>query len=183
MEPELLKKKIKVVRNKQRWKRLALKISFGIVLCLGVLMGLLSSYSFSVALANKNLSQKIDQAKKKIENFKEIESKQIYLFGKLESFKTLIKLQARHQATAETIFSLIPNGTSLEGFEVKEDGIILLSGSVPDWPTLTELFNKIKKTQTKLKIVSAEVNKISFDSNGEISFNIALNLAGGKIVK
>lgn len=182
MEPELLKKKIKAVRDRQRLKKLVVKIIFGIVLVLGIMMGLLSLYSLAVAANNNKLIKKIDAAKQKIESLREVESKQVYLLSKLDSFKGLIKVQERHQAVAETVFNLIPDGTTLKVFDVNEQGNIALSGSVSDWLTLNKLIDRIKNPQsTKLKVIKAEVNKISFSNKGEISFTINLSLSGSKI--
>ena len=133
----------------------------------------LSSYALSIANSNKKLEQKISLTKNKITQFQEIESKQVYLVSKLGSFADLVKLQERHQAVAGRIFSIIPSGTSLQGFDVNEDGKIVLSGRVPDWLKLYELLKRIKTPATnQLRVVQAQVNKISFGKTGEINFDI-----------
>lgn len=178
MEIELLAKKIKVIRKRQRLKILAAKLFLLGILLLSGLMILLSLYNLSIGIRNKKLTERSELIKQKITDQKEIESQQIYLLNKLEAFKNLIKVQAKHQAVAETIFNLVPDGATLKGFDVNESGKIILSGSVPDWQSLVLLLERIKNTSTaKLRVIQAEVNKIYFSEKGGIDFDIDLQLS------
>lgn len=178
MEIELLAKKIKILRKRQLLKKLALKLFLLSILLLSGLMIILSLYNLSLGINNKKLQTKTELIKQKITDQKEVESQQVYLLSKVDAFKNLIKVQAKHQAIAETIFNLIPDGTTLKGFDVNENGSIVLSGSVPDWQNLSLLIDRIKQPSTvKLRVIEAEVKKISFSNKGEINFDINLQLS------
>ena len=179
MEINLLPQTLKKIKDRQKLKKAAAKILLLVLLLLAILMISLSSFSLTTTMNNKKLEQKINLAKQKIGQLQEVESKQVYLLSKLTSFANLIKLQEKHQAIAETIFNLIPDGTTLKGFDVQE-GAITLSGSVPDWQTLNQLLARVKQPQTnKLQILSAAVTRVSFGAKGEISFDINLTLSPG----
>lgn len=179
MEVNLFAKKIKQLRDRQRIKKLAGRILLVSMLILALLMVALSGYSLSIANSNKNLEQKISLTKNKITQLQDVESKQVYLVSKLGSFANLLKLQERHQAVAEAIFGMIPNGTTLQGFEVNEKGIIDLAGSVPDWLKLFELLRRIREQTTgQLSVVQAQVDRISFGKTGAINFDINIVLSG-----
>jgi len=181
MEITLIKKNLQAVRHRQRLKQLTAKLLLGAVFALAGMMIVLSSVSLALVRANKQLDQKISAVKQKIGSLEDVESKQVYLISKLSSFKALVNQQQRHQAVAETVFSLIPDRTSLKGFDVNETGALKLSGSVPDWPSLTTLINRIRNLKTeRLTVVKAEVSKISFSSDGEVNFEVNLQLSGGK---
>ncbi len=178
MEIELLAKKIKILRKRQRLKKMAFKLFLLAILLLSGLMIILSLYNLSLGISNKKLLKRTELIKQKIAEQKEIESQQVYLLSKLDAFKALIKVQARHQAVAEAIINLVPDGTTLKGFDVNENGNIMLSGSVSSWQNLSLLLERIKQTSTaKLKVTQAEVKKISFSSKGEINFDINLQLS------
>jgi len=179
MEVNLFAKKIKKIRERQRIKKLALRILLVSMLILALLMIFLSALALRIASSNKNSEQKISLTKSKITQFQDVESKQVYLVSKLGSFANLLKLQERHQAVAEAIFNMIPDGTSLQGFEVNEKGTIDLVGNVPDWSKLFELFKRIREqTTVQLKVAQAKVNRISFGKTGEINFDINIVLSG-----
>lgn len=178
MEIELLAKKIKNIRKHQRLKKMALKLFLLAILLLSGLMIILSLYNLSLGVNNKKLLKRSELIKQKIVEQKEVESQQVYLLSKLDAFKALIKVQAKHQEIAEAIFNLVPDGTSLKGFDVNESGSIMLSGSVPNWQKLSLLINKIKQVSSaKLRVLKAEVKKISFGNKGEINFDISLQLS------
>lgn len=178
MEVNLLTNKLKKVRDRQRIKKTAGKILLASITVIAFLMIGLSSYSLGIANSNKKLEQKISVTKVKITQLEEVESKQLYLISKLTAFADLLKLQERHQGVAETIFGLIPNGTSLQGFEVNEDGNITLAGKAPNWLKLYELLSLIKESKSgQFRVVQAQVNKVNFGSKGEINFNINILLS------
>lgn len=178
MEVNLLARKLKKIRDRQRIKKLSGKILLAGIFVLALIMIGLSSYALGVAKSNKKLEQKVSLTKNKISDLQDVESKQVYLISKLGSFANLLKLQERHQAVAETIFSLIPNGTSLQGFEVNEKGTIDLSGNVPDWSKLFELLTRIKGPKLgQLSVAQAQVSRINFGSKGDINFSINIVLS------
>jgi Tfp pilus assembly protein PilN len=165
--------KLSKLRKKQKIRSLGWRIILGLVVLLTCLLIGLSSYSLLVARNNQRLAIRIDTAKKEINDLKTIETKQAYLISKIDTFGDLLVTQEKHQAIAEAIFSLIPNGTSLKGFQVAEDGFVTLSGSVPDYPTLLSLMERIKNSQElNLPVLSAKVNTISFGGSAGINFAI-----------
>lgn len=179
MEVNLFAKKIKKLTARQRIKKLTGRILLVSMLMLALLMIGLSGVALKIVNSNKRLEQKISLTKDKITQLQDVESKQVYLVSKLGSFANLLKLQERHQAVAETIFNMIPDGTTLQGFEVNEKGTIDLTGSVPVWSKLFELLQRIKEQTTgQLRVVQAQVNRISFGKTGEISFGINIVLSG-----
>jgi len=179
MEVNLFAKKIKQLRDRQRIKKLAGKILLVSMLMLALLMIALSVLALMITNSNINLEQKISSDKNKITQLQDVESKQVYLVSKLGSFANLLKLQERHQAVTEAIFGMIPNGTTLQGFDVNEKGTIDLVGNVTDWSKLFELLRSITESTTaQLRVVQAHVNKISFGETGDINFDINVVLSG-----
>jgi len=179
MSPEisLFPKKIGKLRRKQRIKKLAIRGLLIGLLGLAVVMIGLSSLSLMIAKENKDLDKQTQATRRKIGGLQEIESKQVYLVGKLSSFKTILKTHEAHQSITETIFALIPNGTTLKGFQVSEEGVINLSGSVPDFIILGELLERIKdNSRYRLPIIGAKVNRAAFGKEGAVSFDIDITI-------
>jgi len=181
MDVNLLNNKLKKTRDKQKIKRIAWKIVvIGWIILAGLIAGL-SAWGIVINLSNKKFEGKIDLFKNEIAQLQEVESKQVFLISKIGAFEGLLKQQDKHQRVAEAVFSVIPDGTSLRGFKVNEEGSISLSGSVPSWPKLYELIRRIKKpTAGKARILGAGVQRISFNSLDEIDFSIYLNLGFGE---
>lgn len=177
MSPEinLFPKKIAKVRQKQKFKKLIVRtLILGLLVLAGLMIGL-STWSLMVARGNEQLDKKIQSAKQKITGLSEVETKQVYLSSKLTSFKALLKTHEAHQAVTETVFALVPSGTTLKGFQVSEEGVINLSGSVPDFPTLEELLGRIKDSSShRLPIVEAKLKRVAFGAEGSINFDIDL---------
>jgi len=173
VEINLYAHKLQKLNKKQRLKQLTWKSILAGVLVLAVLMIALSGFSLVVAGQNQALTDKIEAEKAKIKNLEPVESKQVYLISKLDAFGQLVKTQEKHQAVAEAVFTLLPDNTSLKGFQVSEEGLINLSGSVPDYPTLLELLSRIANSRDLgVPVVSAKVNSIGVSTGGGIDFAI-----------
>lgn len=176
-EVNLFEKKIQKIRRSLKLKFLAIRLLMGLVLVLALVLIGVSSYSLVVAKANQKLETKIETTKKQISNLSEIESKQVYLLSKLGSFEPLIQTQETSQAVVETIFELLPDGTSLKGFEVAEDGVISLTGSVPDFTIFNELLYRIKQTNNyRLPIIRAVADQVSLGADGSVNFSINITI-------
>lgn len=172
----LFSKQIKKLRQKQKWRRLLARILIGAVLAVGLAMIALSSYNLVLIKANQRLNKKIKLATKRIEELRPIESQQAYLVSKLSSFASLLKTQEQHQAVAETIFSILPNGTSLKGFTIEKTGEIMLAGSVMNFTALQELLANVRSSQGRLPIMAAEMQQVSYSDEGEVMFSLKLVL-------
>jgi len=180
-EINLFEKKIKKVSKRLKLKKLTVRVLIIIVFILAILMIIFSIISIGLAKSNQKIDDKIISTKNKISALSEVESKQVYLLSKLGSFKELLKTHEKHQAVTETVFALVPNGTTLSGFQVNEDGIITLSGSVPDFLTLEELLDRIKNSADyRLPIVEAKVKRIAFGKEGTVSFDIDITIGSKK---
>ena len=181
MEVELVKKQLQLIKKHRLMKILGGKILTGLIFFLALFLVALSSSSLLVNQANQRLEQQAALIKGQISSLSKIENKQTYLMAKLSSFKTLLTKQARHQAIAETVFGLLPQGAALKGFEINESGNIQLSGTVPDWLTLKLLTERIREPRAEeLAILKADVTKVSYNQGEEIAFDITLQLSGGK---
>ncbi len=177
MEINLFAKKIGRLNKKQKLKFLLTRSILFWVLVMSLTMVVLAGWSLIVNKQNIKLDQEVKSTKQAITDYQKIESQQVYLTSKLKSFKSLIKSQEVHQAVTETIFDLIPSGTELKGFKVETDGMIRLSGTVPDYLTLSELLSRIKNPkERKLPIEQARVNKIMVTLDGLINFDIDLEI-------
>jgi len=176
-EINLFEKKIKKVRKRLKLKKLTVQVLIVVLFVLAVLMIVLSIVSILMARSNQGINDKITATKNKISALSEVESKQVYLLSKLGSFKELLKTHEKHQAVTETVFALVPNGTTLRGFQVSEDGIITLSGTVPDFLTLEELLKRIKEgSDYRLSIEEAKVNRVAFGAEGTVNFEIDVTI-------
>ncbi|MFC1627382.1 hypothetical protein ACFL18_02420 [Patescibacteria group bacterium] len=183
MDLQLFKKQVKKIARKQKLKRLTFKGLLGLLVVLALTMVALSAWSLWLAKNNQELETNITNIKKKIDGLREIETKQVYLSSKLGSFKTLIATHEKHQAVTETVFALIPNGTTLKGFEVTEEGIISLSGTVPNFDTLNELLSRVRNPEAyELPILEAKMNRVVFSQQGsQVSFDLLVTIGVEKL--
>ena len=171
MEISLFQKKIGRLNKKQKLKFLLTKSVLFWVLFMSFCMIVIAGWSLLVNRQNAKLNQQLKTTKQRITQFQKIESQQVYLTSKLKSFKTLIKSQEIHQDVTETVFSLIPSGTELKGFKVETSGIIKLSGTVPDYVTLSELLTRIKNKKNH-KLETTQENLFFLERK---SVNISIN--------
>ena len=177
MEIELAEKTIGKIRKKQQLKLLFSRILIWGGLVLGIVLIATALFNFLVVRNNRELDGKIKLIQKEIESKSKVETQQVYLLSKLDSFGGLLTTHELHQSVAETVFSLIPSGTSLKDFSVAETGGIALSGSVPDWQLLNRFFTNLKQPPTApLKVKSYKIKQISFSSTGGINFDVELAL-------
>lgn len=175
MEIDLAGKTISRIRKTQRAKRLLDKIIIWGGLALGLVLIVVASLNLWINQTNQSLNERIEAAEKQLGSKSKIESQQVYLNSKLVSFGSLIKTHELHQAIAETVFALIPTGTSLKGFAVNETGVINLSGSVPNWQILNQLLLNLKtSTAGPLAVKAAKLNQVNFSAEGELSFDLEL---------
>ena len=176
MDIDLAGKTIGRVRKTQKAKRLLDQAVIWGALILSLLLIAIASTNLLVNKSNQGLSGRIKTKEKEIESMSKIESQQVYLTGKLASFGVLVKTHEVHQAVADTVFNLIPSGTSLKGFEVDETGLINLSGTVPGWQLLSRLFDNLKEPTGPLTVSGFKVKQINFSGGGGINFDLELNL-------
>ena len=177
MDISLYTKKIGKINKKQKLIVLLTRSALVWLLVLGVLMVGISFFSLSVNKKNLSLDSQIKRSKTAIEALSEVESQQLYLTSKLDSFEELVKSQEVHHAITETIFDLIPDGTEIKGFKVETEGEIVLSGSAPSYLKLSELLDRVRDAKKyRLDIKSAKVNKISLSRDGSLTFDIRLTL-------
>lgn len=181
MSPDinLAVKTVAKIRQKQKLKRLVNQALIWVGLFLSLALILVSALSLWVNHQNQLLETRIKTAQKGIEALEKIEGQQVYLTSKLAVFGGMVKTHELHQAVAETVFSLIPSGTSLKGFEVNDSGTIALSGFSPDWPLFSRLLVNLRQKETKpLLVKSVKVNQVNFNSDGAITFDLdlAINL-------
>ncbi len=165
------------IRQKQRVKRLVNQLIIWVGLAVALILIVVSSLSLFINKYNEQLLGRIKSTESKIQNLNKIESQQVYLTSKLAAFSGLIKTHELHQSVAETIFALIPSGTSIKGFDVNETGSIQLSGTSPNWPLFSRLLANLKQEATKPMVVKAvSVKQVNFNSEGSISFDLLLTL-------
>ncbi|MDP4031129.1 MAG: hypothetical protein Q8P47_02480 [Candidatus Beckwithbacteria bacterium] len=177
MDIDLATKTISRMRQTQMAKRLLDKaiIWGGLILALTLIV--IASLNLWVSRVNKTLNQRVEVTKKQIVAQSKIETQQLYLSTKLVSFGNLIKTHELHQAVAQTVFSLIPNGTSIKGFKVAETGMINLSGSLPSWQLLNQLLTNLKQPPPGyLEIKGYKIKQINFSGGGGINFNLEVEI-------
>lgn len=182
-EINLSSKRVKKVRQRQRLNRLIIKIGMVMVLVLAGAMISLSSYSLLISRSNLKLEAENKLLTKEINDLQGIESKQVYLASKLSSFKTILEGQEKHQAITETIFAILPPGTSIKDFKVEEGSINLL-GTVPSFMVLSELLERINNPEGyRLPIIKARMQRVTYGKGGEVTFSLILELGnkGGQV--
>ena len=169
---------ISKIRKQRRLKQLGLRGLTIIVTAAAAAMVGLSGYNLILSRQIRSLKQKIEVSIDRIENLRQVESKQVYLLSKLKSFETILSSQERHQAIAETVFSVLPAGTSLDGFMLGKEGEVNLSGSVPGFEWLNQILANVRLSQTRLPIVQARMDKVNFGKDGTVGFSLNLVLGG-----
>lgn len=176
MEINLAAKTIGRVRQTQKAKRFLDRAVLwgGIGLSLGLIA--LASLNLLINKSNQLLNSKIKSQEKQIQEQAKVESQQVYLSSKLTSFSGLLKTHELHQAVAETIFNLLPAGTSLKGFQIEASGVINLSGSVPNWKLLSQLLLNLRQPTSPLSLKSTKINQINFTADKGVGFDLELTL-------
>lgn len=174
MEINLAGKTLGVIRRRQILRRLTGQVIIWGGLFLGLILVVTAGLNLLVNRQNSGLGQKIKAVTGQIESLQKVETQQVYLNSKLTSFRSLLKTHEIYQSVVETVFALVPTGTSLKGFEVTETGLIQLVGSVPDWVTLSRLLGNISQATGPLVINQASVKKIDFGGTGAVNFSLEL---------
>jgi Tfp pilus assembly protein PilN len=176
-EINLASKTVAKIRQRQRLKRLINQLIIWVGLLLSVVLIVVSLLSLLINKSNEQLQSRIKSTETKIKNLSKVESQQVYLTSKLAAFSGLIKTHELHQSVAETVFALIPSGTSIKGFNVSETGIIEISGSTPSWSLFSRLLANLNQAATQPLLVKAvKVQQVNFNAEGTISFSLELTL-------
>lgn len=175
-EINLAAKTIAKIRKTQRAKHWLDQALLGWGLLLSLALMVIAGLNLSLSRANLALNTRIKTKEKEIESLSKIENQQVYLNSKLTAFAALIKTHNLNQSIAETVFNLIPDGTSLKGFSVSETGVISLSGSVGSWQLLSQLLNNLSLPTSPLTVSHYLIKKINFSQSGGISFDLELTI-------
>lgn len=175
MDVELASKTIGRVRKAGRIKRgLDRLMIWGVAILSGVLV-IIGGVNLWVSRTNQLLSAKAKAVEQQIKAASKLENQQLYLVSKLESFAGLVASHELHQSLAETVFSLVPSGTSLKGFEVQPSGEIVLSGSVPNWQLLSQLLSRLDGPTEPLTLKQYKIKQINFTEAG-VGFTVELTI-------
>ncbi len=106
------------------------------------------SYSFILDKEKETLTQNLSQQRVKIENLKSLEVKQVYLKNKLISLKEILANQKKSQMITEAVFALLPEGISISGFSVDEEGGVKFGATSESFQTMTKFFNNLEGTKS-----------------------------------
>lgn len=153
------------------------------VLSILVLYGLLVigifSYYFILNREAKVFEEKISFQNNRIKKEVATETKQIYLKKKTASLTSVLQSARNHQLLVEGVFSLLPEGISVSGFNVSEKGEVSFQGKAVNFSSLKALFENIKKGQLveELPIYGASINSISLNEENGFNFGLTLYLS------
>lgn len=148
-------KSINFLRKKVSQEKLSQKSLFiveigsVVVLCIFSLIVIaIYSYSFILDKEKETLNQSVNQQRVKIGNLKSLEVKQIYLKNKLISLKGILANQKKSQMITEAVFALLPEGISISGFSVDEQGGVKFGATSENFLTMTQFFNNLEATKS-----------------------------------
>ncbi len=124
------------------------------------------------------LNKKISSQRNKIEQAVDVETKQVYLKNKADNLINVFENARNHQLLIEGLFSLLPEGISIRGFDVAQTEEIRFQGRAVDFASLERLFENVKKGKLteEIPLYSAYVGKVSLLKEGGFSFELSLYL-------
>lgn len=176
-EVNLASKLVNRIRKRQRFKRWTRNGFIWGSLSLVLILILITGYSLLVHRTNEKLQTRIDLNETQIESLSKVEGQQLYLTSKLDAFEKLIETHELHQLITETVFEVLPAGTTLNGFNVEESGVIALNGQVQNWHSLIKFMSNLNETgEDRLPIVAAKMRSLSFGEDMGVRFDLELTL-------
>lgn len=166
------------------WKKKAKQLffiqasSFSLLIVYGLAILGLFIYLFILKQESKVLQERRSQAKKQIENYQPIETKQVYLKDKIKSLAEILGAQKQHQKITEAVFVLLPEGITISGFMIDEEGGVSFAAKSEGFKRLKDFLTNLESTPKigELTIEKVTVSGVSFDYEKGYSFRISLML-------
>jgi len=169
LQINLISKKIAGIAAKERLQwiiRLGSIIAMAVFIVVSVLV---LSYFYFLKRRTDVLDSQISQAEIQVTSLQGKETKLVYLDKKLTTLAPILELQIARQKQVEALFSLIPEGVSISGFDLLGEEGIKLTGNALEFSSLEELFNNITErtegVSGGLVVTSAYVEGV--DQEGE----------------
>lgn len=154
--------------------------SFALLIIYGLALVGLFSYFLILKRETNVLGERVGEAKVRIEGFQPIETKQVYLKTKVQSLVKVFAGQRQHQKITEAVFTLLPEGISISGLTIDEEGGVGFSGETTSFKVLRNFFTNLETTGQigEMRIEKIKIKAVSFDYETGYSFNIYLLFEG-----
>lgn len=170
----------KQAEYRQRARRLfAIQASaLGLLVVYVVALGGLFAYSFYLSRQRVGLENQVKNLMAEVEQLSPVEAKYVFVKTKAEALGPVLNSQRKNQELVEAIFTLIPEGVSINGLEVSETGDISFSGEAKTFTALERFLANLERVQLtpNVRVSFAQIGGVSLQNNGGYSFSIVLNL-------
>lgn len=177
----LIPPEIKEQAKKEAKRSLMVKVSIGL---LGLLIILTVSILAVIIFQNavlQALNKDLEEQKTKIASLDEKEAVVFFLKNRIDGINQFSKNQDEKESIYELIRKLTPVEISLASLQIDKTNIVSFQGNTNSTAALDVLFNNLIDPKTSEgKIASVSVESLSKTQNSNITFNLAINLAGGK---
>jgi len=172
----LLKEKVAILRKEAR-KAFFLQVGLLVILigyCLTVVV--LFSYYFILKRQSSSLEEEIRVNTNKVEEFQTVETQQVYLKNKIESLSDVFADQKHHQKITEAVFTLLPEGISVSGFNIDDKGGVSFQGESDTFSRLRAFLDNLKTTYKigEMKVERIDIERIFFDYEKGYVFKVYL---------
>ena len=135
-------------------------------------------YYLYLSRANKVLESQAVQLSSRIQEFSPVETKFIFIKTKVSSLVPVLAAQRRHQEIVEAVLSLIPEGISIRGFNVSEEGEISFAVQAATFQSLRQFLSNLRKKDLTpyVRMEFAKAGSVSLGDEGGYSLSVSLAL-------
>lgn len=169
---------------RKKMRRLLL-IQLGSFTILGLyIIGLAAvfGYYFYLNRANKKLEIQASQLSGQVQEYGPVEAKYVFIKTKVSALTPVLASQRKHQEIVEALLALLPEGISVKGFTVSEEGEINFSAEARTFKALEQFLNNLrkKKLTPQIEVKYAQVGSVRLKENGGYNMSVNLDLAAIK---
>lgn len=163
--------------RKERGKLLLIKLlSFGavIIYVLAVVVTVVFHYLKKNEL--KSLNSQINTVEEEIAAMSSAETKQRYLYTKLNAIIPILSTKRDHQSLVNFVFSLLPKGVSVSNFQIQDKNTLSFDTSSNDFRAVKGFFENLKKDNTQMKIAEVKITNFGFNEENKYFAAVQLSL-------
>jgi len=152
--------------------------AFGILALYIIGMAGAFGYYLYLSRANKVLESQAAQLSSQVQELSPVETKFIFIKTKVSSLVPVLAAQRRHQEIVEAVLSLIPEGISIRGFNVSEEGEINFSVEAATFQSLKQFLSNLRKKDLTpyVRMEFAKAGSVSLRDEGGYSMSVSLAL-------
>lgn len=171
-----LREKVSGLKQKATQLFIIQIISFSLLIIYGLGVVAVFAYFFILEKENGVLIERINQQKTAIQSFQSVETKAVYLKNKLKSLDEVLTSQRANQKITDAVFNLLPEGITISGFAIDQDGGVSFSAQSQSLKDLKNFLANLElsKKVNEMMVKKIKIGGVNFDYEKGYSFNIYL---------